>query len=300
MFTAHDVLFGVLLPVVVPAVMLGWLITLRRSVAGAPSELSPSAGELARGDWIGPAAIGAGFAAGFVGVLGVPPFPAVDSTDWFFALAILLAVSGIIESLWRLPVWCRWINFLADAAITIALLAWPLVRNSDNPMRVIGTLAALFVVLVICWERLAAPGRDWPALETCCATALVAMTLMMSGSKKLGQLAGMLAAALGPFVIACWCTRRIRVGSGTATVVMLLVFGLLLCGRYFANLTATNGVLLWCGLVAAGARDRIPGIERLRPWQQTVVGLVAVAVFSGTAAVIAAIEFARSMSEYGY
>ncbi len=306
MFTLRDILLGVALPALISAaiVVIGCVVAWSRARrAGDASAAEALAGNGSmRDDCCGPLAVGVGFAAGFAALLGLPPVPPVDSTDWLFGLSILLTVSGIVDSWWRLPSWGRWINFLFDAALAVALLAWPIVRNSENPTYEIGILSAVVVALVVSWigiERIAGTERGWPAVEVCCATGLVAITLMTSGSKKLGQVGGLLAAAIAPFAVVALVSRKNALGRGTIPLVMLLVAGLLLCGKSFASLTTLNVALLWTGLVASQVR-RLPPVNRLSEWKQCAIGLAAVLVFAGTAAALAAIEFARSMSDYGY
>src|SRR5438046_2869659 len=118
MFTLRDTLLGVLLPAAVAAIVL--------ALAWRPWQR----GRNAEGQWGGPIAIGVGFAAAFWGILGRPPFPPVDSTDWLFALSLWLAALGLLDARLRLPRWARWSNVLIDASLATGLLLWPIARNA--------------------------------------------------------------------------------------------------------------------------------------------------------------------------
>jgi hypothetical protein len=308
MFTLRDILFGLVLPAAVSAavILAGRLIAWmnrRRSSGGVPGGLAGAsrAGSILS-DCFEPLAIGLGVAAGFAGLLGVPPFPAVDSTDWCFALALVLAVSGFVDARWQLPEWGRLLSFLVGAALTILLLAWPVVRNAESPAYALASLAVIVLVVSISWvgvERVSGTARGWPAVETLIAFGLVAITLLMSGSKKIGQVGGMLASTIVPLVAVALFTRHNSLGRATTAPVMLLATGLLLCGKSFASLTTTSVVLLWAGIVAVPV-SRLPVLSRLNVWKQLAIGVAAVLALAGSAAGLAAVEFVRSMFEYGY
>jgi hypothetical protein len=286
MFTPRDILLGVVLPTIVSSAIL----VIGRFIARASA------------DWIAPLAISVAFASGFVGLIGWKSFPPVDSVDWFPFLVLVLGAFAIAGARWRLPTWGRRMTFVFEAVLAVALLAWPLVRNAEHPAREVGLLAAIVAALVLSWysiERVSGDDGGWPAVELCCAIGLAAITLMMSSSKKLGQLGGVFAASIVPFAFVQVSGRQNMIRRGTVPFVLVFVGGLLLCGNAFADLTALGAVLLWAGLMAIHVR-RLPPVNRWSELRQIAIGLTAVLALAGSAAALAAVAFARSMSEYGY
>ena len=290
MFTLRDLLFGVGLPALVAGVV--FCIAWRPWPPGSPIVVR---------NWAAPVSLGAGFGAGFLGIVGWPGVPPVESNDWLLLFSVLLTIFGFLDSVTRPPSWVRWLHAVTDFALVVCLLLWPVIRNSWSPSEAIVQIFTLLVLLGFTWVLLellaAAPGGSL-ALELSCVTSLAGLTLMLSASQKLGQIGGVLASALGGYTCVAWWAGS-RLGREAIAGFVVLFDGLLICGHSFAQLTALNAVLLSAAPLAALVR-RTPFAQRLAGWQQTLLGLFAVLVPAGTAAVLAAIEFARSVSAYEY
>ena len=114
------------------------------------------------------------------------------------------------------------------------------------------------------------------------------VVLVLSGSALLGQLAGILASALGASLITAWwqpkliprLDRDVRfaplAGEGVTVVAVLLV-GLWLNGYFYAEVPATSALLLGTAPAAAWIRWLAP-VQRLEGWRATFVSVVTVLV----------------------
>ena len=97
MLTARDIVFGVGLPAIISAIVL--------VIAWQPwrSQPTPTGAE-----WAGPPALGAGFTGAYWSLFGRPSFPPIDSIDWLFFLALLLAVCGVVDARRHSRAWLRY------------------------------------------------------------------------------------------------------------------------------------------------------------------------------------------------
>jgi len=170
--------FGVLLPAVMAALVL------------LPLRLRPSMGDrTAR--LLGGFAIASGFLAGYIG-LGFAPLKPDDAWNWLPWLGLGAAVAGLIDHPWWLAALVR----LAGAA----LAAWLLVpgwESADLWRLDARVLLGLMVFLVWSTDRplAKAANRLWLILLLL-ATAAGTTVLMLGGSAKLAQLAGVLSATV--------------------------------------------------------------------------------------------------------
>src|SRR5262245_2345748 len=169
---------GVLLPAVVAAVVL-LPLRLRRGLGERTARL------------LGGLAIASGFLAGYVG-LGFAPLKPEDAWNWLPWLALGAAVVGLVHRPWLLATVVR----LAGAA----LAAWLLVPGweSNTLWRLDArVLLGLMVYLVWTTDRpLRGPSHRLWLVLLALATATGAAVLMLGGSAKLAQLAGVLTATL--------------------------------------------------------------------------------------------------------
>jgi hypothetical protein len=142
-------------------------------------------------------------------------------------------------------------------------------------------LGILAVALAGLWASLArlacrAPGRSVPfALALACAGT--GITVMLSGYASGGQMGLALAGALSGAVIASLAVSEPMDVSGLLGVGIVGLFSLLVMGRFFGELAATNGVLLFFGLLVCWFPE-LPYIRRLGPRLRGGVRVVLTAV----------------------
>jgi hypothetical protein len=260
---------GVLLPVLVAAAVL---------LAGLRPWRRP--GAEGRGGWWGAWALAAAFFAASWALRGRPHLPAREATEWIPWLAVPAAAAALPLAR-RLPGWGTW---LARGALSLALsvlLLLPLLRHTWSAGAGTAWIAGLAAAVLLLWwalEGLAARLRDpsVPLVLLGVASGSGAV-LMLSGSALLGQLAGALAAALGPLWLVSWWRKDAGLGRAAVPVVVVVLAGLWMAGRFYADLPAASAALLALAGPAAWT-VLLPPVRRLALWARLAIGAAAVIV----------------------
>lgn len=292
MITSRDIVYGVVLP----AVLTGLVVIAGRAFRGGAARASASLG------------VGLGFVAGFGALLGVPPARPLDSVDWLYYIAAVTAAAGALDAWLLAPRPSRWferlvrtILVLAISTVVVWLLSRPLLIFAWTGWHGPLYIGGIALIMTIVWSSADALARRGGAMSlslmfTVCA-AMASATVMMSGSQKLGQIGGMLTAALGGLTVLSW-SRSPDSGSPGASLIFCLLYVSLIAAtseHLYASLTNTNAALLlvapacaWLGEVVPGRRTALRGLVR--------VGFAALPAL--IALTFAAIAFARSQSEF--
>ena len=319
MITARDILWGVLLPagvaaaVVFVGALFGRLWRPRRALV--------------------PLGVGAGFSAGFAALMQrVPPAPPLDSVDWLFYAAVVVGAVGAIDSFfWDVPA-ARYAAEPPDARVLeyardelaaprkslpsaiarfgvvlalSAVLVWLLVRpllvfnwtGSSGPARIALVTLVTFLLWLALDALAARAGGRAMAVGLAIVAALSAVTVMLSGSQKLGQLGGLLTSALFAAAVAGLFFPRLLTARGIVLVYVMLHTSLALTAseHVYASLTTLNAILLliaaplgWIGLLVPARRSAT----------RAAAQLAAMVVPAAAAAILAALAFARAAQDY--
>ena len=322
MITGQDILRGVLLPAAVAALVV---------LAGA---LFGPAWRVRRA--LVPLGAGVAFSAAFAALMQrVPPVPPLDSVDWLFYAALVIGAVAAVDSVfWReqpaLPgaapqretrvldystpdlhaprtsTFAQLVRFLVVIALA-AVLVWLLVRpllvfswTGRSGYYWIGGIALTMSLLWLALDVLArrAGGRTL-ALVMATAAALSALTILLSGSQKLGQLGGMLTAALFAVAVVGMFLPRASVARGMVPVYAALQTSLVVTAseHVYASLLTPHAILL---LVAAPMAWLGQVVPARRPRTRAAVQLVAGVAPAAVAAILAARAFARAATDYSY
>ncbi len=148
--------------------------------------------------WAGTAALAAGFAAGYLALLGWPGFPPLDAVDWLLFLAGPLAALGLVEAYWRMDLAGRTLVMALAVPAALLLVARPLLlasgANDVGPLLLGATAVSVAAMLAaeVLAERTSAARLSAILLAVAAPAALV---LLLSGSARLGMIGGALAAA---------------------------------------------------------------------------------------------------------
>jgi len=271
--------------------------------------------ERARGGWGPPVAVGLGVLAAFIGLFGLPPLPPVESWQWLFYLTLAAALLGVADALVAAPLAVRRGLMWIPLAIAPWLLVRLLLPLEWSPGATYGFIAALAVANIIIWTAI-----DVLALRAGRFTLLLVLTILVSAASKvvldsanakLAQLAGALAATLGPaMVLALWRDRGINPPaggtrtaatalSGRATLTITLPFTGVLMSAYvnnYGDVPAASFVLLAAAPVAMALAEFAP-LHRLRPWQALLTRL-SVAALPMLVALVLSMQAAAAMEEY--
>lgn len=236
MFTMADFWLGFVVPAAVAMVVL--LLAPRLTHHRLPIRDSHS--------WGGPVAVGAGFVAGWLALFGWPGFPPSDAIDWLLFLAPPLAVLGTCGALWRGHGAVRILLVGVAVPVSLLLLARPLL-NAEQP-QIGGLLFAATTLAVVTLVSLDTLAERTSAVRMSsillCVGGPAAITLMASGSLRLGQIGMLLAATQVGIVLVSVGLGRIALARGTTLVFGTLLAALLFGGHLYAELTAFDAVVL--------------------------------------------------------
>ncbi|MFL5241699.1 MAG: hypothetical protein ACJ8FY_06295 [Gemmataceae bacterium] len=240
--------------------------------------------------------VGLGFFLGCL-VLDVklhPPFAEnAEGTDRL--LLVILPAVMVIEcfvGFFGLPGWAAWpLRLLAAAGV-----AWMVLYNSTFLEKLPGFEAAEWTAkqqaqylsvlggsLLLVWAALdvllhKTPGRSLP-LALSVVSAGSAVTIMYSANLSGGLLALPLAGALAGGFVASFLLPASREGSGFLAVGLVILFGLLVYNRFFAQLTTLHGSLLFFSLLLCWLPEAPPLRKFRSVFRETVrVALVAIPV----------------------
>jgi hypothetical protein len=208
-------------------------------------------------------AVGGGMAVGCRWVGVEPRFPPLEDQDRL--LFVLLPMTGIVEILAAALSRRAWIGRVLRvlwALCVPALLllgsgwlpaAWlpggdPSAPSTWTSHQALAMLAGLGVALALLWELLIrAAGRPCgfavPAALGLVTTA-AGVSVMLSGSASGGLIGLPFSGVAAGVLVVCLLFARMRATTGLVGIGTVLLFGVLMDGRFFGHLTTTNFVLL--------------------------------------------------------
>ena len=289
MLTLRDLLWGVALPAVAAAVMLvvAWQPWRREHRAGARP-------------WAVPLALAIGFVLGAGSVLGWPAFPPLDSVEWLWFLALPWAAVGVAESLVAISGVRLWLERALLASVSAWLLLRPLVPYTWDGAKAAVWITGLAGAMLLACAALDRCDNRSQRITTAAGVLILAaasgLVLMLSGSQKLGQLAGALSGSLLGYLVFACVARGAALGRGGVLVFAVLWSGLLIAGHFYAGLTRLNALLLFSAPLLGCLSDVRP-LKGLKRWQRAAAHLVLIGLPCGIAVALAALDFARSLAE---
>lgn len=290
-FFAQQLVWGALLPAVITLVILAvsWRAWRREGVSA---------------HWGTPLALAAGYLFAHWRIVGLPlSFPPVDSNEWLFVVAIVVAVWSVIE------------HFAANhspprdtgRAVLVSVISWLVLRPlMGNVWQ--GALAYIWwLALTLGWwlwwslqARLAAnvPGLPVPLVLSMAAGG-GGFVLLWSNSSSLSQLSGAVAAVTSATVpLVLWRTAG-SIGSGG----IAFVSGML--GLIWVNAIAFVPVPVW-RIATLAIASLTPYLALLPALKQKPVWMVVAACVVVTAIVLTVVmvptyrAYVTSAGAYGY
>ncbi len=150
--------------------------------------------------------------------------------------------------------------------------------SASQTLLVLGGLAAALLLLWAClgWLSYRQPGPATPfALALACGGAGVADIL--AGNLTDGQIGLVLAAVLAGAAAASFALSAPHGGLSAIGVGAVGLFGLVLMGRFFSELSTLSAILLFLAPLFCGLPD-LPRMRRLRPAPAAVLRIVVVAL----------------------
>lgn len=250
-------LLGVLLPASVCGLILASALGLWRPTAQAR-----------RTAWPWPMALGLGYAAGHVALIGLPPFPPVEAVHWVLVVVLAMAIvqAGLSDAGHREQ--ARNLATSLLLGVAVFLLLRPLLHHSLSPGTAIGKALLVGVVwfataLLLGQEARRQPSENW--LGLCFLTGLgVSGTILFTGSALLAQLAGVCVATLGATLVLALWNRSLRVGPGAAPVLTMTQGALWFAAHLYSEMPGTFGALLALGPALGALGGRLAFAKRSR------------------------------------
>lgn len=215
---------------------------------------------------LGPAlGLTAGYLGGHVVAAGWPPFPAREAAQWLPWFALIAAILGLADRKFRLPLPARSTGWLLLCAALIALLLKPGFQyqwSAGGGSVRVGAVVLAMLLISVALDRAASAGESAFSLILILfiAAAGTAVTLMVSGSAFLGQLAAVFAAATGG-LLACSLVMKPANLHALNPVATVLLSSLIVSGGFYADLPLASALLLVLGLMTSTVPFR-SGIRR--------------------------------------
>ena len=232
-----------------------------------------------------------------------PHWPPVDALDRF--LFILLPASIMVELIAgfaRVPRPMAWVLRVGLAAVAgrVLLHGSSYLDGSASDWTVGQARVALVVCAVLLttvWSLLAwlmqrSPGVSIPIAvsQTCVASGLA---LMLSGYLTGGKAALPLAAGLAGATIALRLVSSRTAGTGTVGIGVVSVFGILILGRFFGELSTGRAVAIFLAPLLCWATE-LPVFRTRKPWLVATLRLALVALPLAAVLLLAQRDFAKN------
>lgn len=222
-------------------------------VAGAVLALGWRAGR----PWVAALAVAAGYVAGHAAIIGVPPLPPIDATHWAFHVAWMAGLVAFLPGSAR--------RALLALGVPVIVL-WPRISQAWS----VGVSAAWLIgsALVLYSSAAGLESLEGRRAARCLplgltvGVSLASVTLLLSGSALVAQLAGALAATLGALTVGTWLWPE-RSPSGAVLPFLAIFSTLLLVGIHYVEMPLASAILLVLfplsvALVDLGALRRLP------------------------------------------
>jgi hypothetical protein len=243
--------YGVLLPAVVAGVVL---------LAG-------------RRAWAAALGLGAGYVAGHAVLFGWPALPPPDSSNWPLWFAIGAAALAVVETSWEPRAAIRWL-VRALAATGALVIVKPPAESIVWSLEHAAGLLVLWVLLDVLARKLGSASFALVALVLAAGAAAV---VGLTGSAKLGQMGGCLAAGLG----ACWVLAAVgvarEISGGVVSVVAVVLGSIVACGTGYSETPPWMAAAVAATPLAALAIEATP-LRRATPWKAATARAILVAL----------------------
>jgi hypothetical protein len=283
-----------------PARKVAAAVPARRSVLGTCVEVLAVAGGMGIGCW-------------WLDIR--PSSPPVEDKDRL--LFVLLPAAGIVEILavvlQRRPWFGRVLRLLLALPLPFLLLfgsGWlpakwtpggdPTAPSTWTEQEALRNLVGLGILLAAVWGLLVWAAQRAGGFVVPAALGLISaaagVTIMLSGYATGGMIGLPFAGVAAGALLVCVLLARSHSMTGLVGIGTVLLFGLLMSGEFFGELTRTNFALLIAGPVLCGL-IALPPVQKLKSAVRFVVVLVATLVPAGVAVGLAQRSFAAATDE---
>ena len=277
-----QLVFGLLLPAIVGG---GIFIFANILASKRESDQTEERNGLFSG-WLFSAALSVGYIVGYIGLEGLPPFPAREGVHWLCYLVLIGLILGVF---WRFEI-SKYFNGQVLASTVMAFIPRPFL----DPMfqhtwgRVEGIIwwFCLVIVIAIFWSMVQGsftllPSGGWSPFVYFGLSGGTALILAVSGSLRLAQHAGVLVALFAViWVITLFLRPEGKVPVfpiSTSAVITLAFAGIWMNGYFYEEVPAASAILLAMALCLAPV-GRIEKVQQLGARRSTFVQIAAIAL----------------------
>lgn len=253
-----------------PAIVSGGILIFAKSVASKRESEHTENGKDWFSGWLVAVALSAGYIVGYIGLEGSPPFPPREGVHWLCYLAIIGLILG---SFWHFAPWSRLVVQIALSVVIPRLLLNSTFKYTWGQVEGVIWWVCLAAAIFIFWHivqqsfTLLPSGGSSPFVYfgLCGGTAL---TLVLSGSLRLGQHSGILVAIFAASWIITLVLQRGSIGNwhvfpaSVSPVVTLVLAGIWMNGYFYEEVPAASALLLAISLFLVPV-GRIAAIQRL-------------------------------------
>lgn len=296
MITTHDILWGMVYPVI----FAGIAIAMGRFTL-------PGARSAAR--WSVTLAIVGGFAIAFIGISGKLSLPPTQAQEWLpimGAAALVLPIVFALIPRRLLPPPMPLILTLLSALLALILIgvtSWLVMRPRARVLepaeyqKMLAVVIAGGVAWYIAMESLATirPG-GWLPLLLSGVFGGAALVLIDGGTQTHGEVEGGVALVLLTIAALSLWLRNISLARGGMLAIAIAGLGLLFCGHLFADVKSADVMTLSIAPLLAWVGE-IPGIRGRKSWLRFAICAVLVLGVTAIAAVPAVKGLIKTMHE---
>lgn len=269
--------YGVFLPFLISAYLLltSWPLWRRAD----PSKAT----------WPVALALGAGYAAGHVGIAGWPDAPPHDAADKLCYLSLVAVLLAFLDDWRSCPRWLRGMSWAMFWLAVVGLLLPASLRAESGTRKWLRCVAGLGGAGWLFSTMLATTARRLPGLVVPLIVFLVSAgttaVLAFGYSFKYAQLAGVVTAAQLPILL--HNLFRPSVVLPVAPLVVILPGLWLLSYFYSYDPPPIGSFLSLAAAMLSGSIGLLPGLRTLAPWKRCLLGGLLACLLAGLALVIA-------------
>lgn len=236
------------------------------------------------GFWGMPLGIGIAYISGHISILGKPEIPPVESTQWLVFIAVVMILSGLIDSLLKLPSIAKAIIRAVSSGAVFYMTAMPMIKNTWTTNQTIMWSAGITIGITAYWflleyifKKNTEAQRSSSVITIGLLSGAIAGFSVLSSSASLGQLTGLIGSSIGGLFFVSLFKKNFSTEKGLASIVLLL--SMLLLNTYlYAEVKSLTSLLLLIASPLASLIGDLKVLEKLKPWQKVIIKAILVAI----------------------
>jgi hypothetical protein len=231
--------------------------------------------------WGQPIALALGYVFGHAAIHGWPRIPPLDSEQWLPIFAVMAVALGLIDAFWHAPLVVRWLMRSLLSGFVVVRLLLPLMQQEGGQGMGMANVVIVVAIVIAFWINLSLLAEHTPGAPFPAAMMALALTescvLLISGSVVQGQLGCVLWSTLAGSLLGAGNDPNLSLARGGLPVLVVLLAGLAIDGRYYSDLPLASALLLAAAPLGLWVLQLGP-VKRLSPTKAKLIGVGAVLV----------------------